>query len=195
MSSSLPPLAGAYFKRGDNVEVLRPNLFYSLATILQPPGPTHRHHYFVQFQTLDDDDNNNNINFNNINNYNYDDDIVREYVRVDDVRPVPPVELNMCFMIGNVVDAFFDNEGWRKGEIRDILENSRYEIVFDEGKLVQEFDQWNVRLHRVWDDGCWIPPLQLQVYNLDFDCIFNLHKLIKFLSFMLCVVYLLFYFS
>lgn len=83
-------------------------------------------------------------------------------MKVDDVRPVPPVELNMLFMIGNVVDAFFDNEGWRKGEIKDILENSRYEIVFDEGELVKEFDQWNVRVHRVWDDGCWNPPLQLQ---------------------------------
>lgn len=92
---------------------------------------------------------------------------MREYVRVGDVRPVPPVELNMFFMIGNVVDAFFENEGWRKGEIKEILENSRYEIVFDEGKLVEQFDQWNVRLHRVWDDGCWNPPLQLQVYNLE----------------------------
>ncbi|XP_074339650.1 protein AGENET DOMAIN (AGD)-CONTAINING P1 isoform X2 [Apium graveolens] len=167
MSPSSPPLTGgAYFKRGDTVEVLRLNLFYSLATVLQPPGPTHRHNYFVQFQTLENnnnDNNNNNLNNNiNIDYDNYDENIVREYVRVDDVRPVPPIELNMFFMVGNVVDAFFDNEGWRKGEVNDILENSRYEIVFDEGKLVQEFDQWNVRLHRVWDDGCWDPPLQLQ---------------------------------
>ena len=83
---------------------------------------------------------------------------------VADVRPVPPVELNALFMIGEAVDGFFDDEGWRRGRIREILENSRYEIVFGEGNLVKEFDQWNVRRARVWDDGCWNPPVQMKVY-------------------------------
>nr|XP_017220422.1 PREDICTED: uncharacterized protein LOC108197345 isoform X3 [Daucus carota subsp. sativus] len=150
------PLAGAYFKRGDPVEVLRPNLLFSPATVLQPPGPTRRHHYFVQFQTPQNHN-------TTIINHNDDSDVSRrEYVSVADVRPVPPVELNALFMIGEAVDGFFDDEGWRRGRIREILENSRYEIVFGEGNLVKEFDQWNVRRARVWDDGCWDPPIQLK---------------------------------
>jgi hypothetical protein len=67
--------------------------------------------------------------------------------------------------VNEKVDVYCDN-GSHKGTVKDILENSRYAVGFDgecsEG-IVSE--QCNLRLHREWDEGSWIPPLLDQVFS------------------------------
>lgn len=50
------------------------------------------------------------------------------------------------------------------GSVADIVENSRYSVPFVGVVEESAFEQWNLRLHRDWDDGSWIPPFDSQVY-------------------------------
>lgn len=92
--------------------------------------------------------------------------LLKEYVDLGQLRPVPTSELNRCFKPGDCVDAFLQSDGgWRRGFISEILENSKY--VVDFGGIVQEatvreIEQHNVRIHREWGDGSWFPPIQVQ---------------------------------
>ncbi|XP_022760730.1 DUF724 domain-containing protein 7 isoform X2 [Durio zibethinus] len=86
---------------------------------------------------------------------------VKGYVDLSHVRPSPSPELSRCFKAGDSVDAYWEN-GWRKGVVRDILENSKYVVGFHGNGAKEEeteIEQCNLRLHREWDDGCWVPPL------------------------------------
>lgn len=152
------PAAARHFNKGDSVEVLRSECLWFPATVLRLPSANHRNKFYVEFETLTAGEGNNTTT-------------TREYVNVGEVRPVPPVELHRFFKVGEVVDAYIEKEGWRSGgKIEDILENSKYKVSFDHGKqVITEVDQMSVRLHRDWDHGSWIPPLQLQVFeNGDF---------------------------
>ncbi|XP_061991990.1 protein AGENET DOMAIN (AGD)-CONTAINING P1 isoform X1 [Rosa rugosa] len=84
---------------------------------------------------------------------------LREIVEVGNVRPMPPRELHRPFKVGDDVDAFRE-KGWYRGTVREILENSKYLVVLD-GKADLEFerDHFDLRVHREWDDGSWVPPL------------------------------------
>ena len=61
------------------------------------------------------------------------------------------------------VDALHES-AWRMGSVADILENSRYSVSFVGVVDESAFEQWNLRLHRYWDDGSWIRPCDSQVY-------------------------------
>ncbi|KAL6193602.1 hypothetical protein ACLB2K_034686 [Fragaria x ananassa] len=84
---------------------------------------------------------------------------LKEIVLLTNVRPTPPRELHRPFKVGDDVDAF-RAKGWYRGTVRDILENSKYLVVVD-GQADQEFecDHFDLRVHREWDDGSWVPPL------------------------------------
>ncbi|XP_057467696.1 protein AGENET DOMAIN (AGD)-CONTAINING P1-like [Actinidia eriantha] len=51
----------------------------------------------------------------------------------------------------------------RVGSVADIFENSRYSVPFVGVVEESAFEQWNLRLHRDWDDGSWIPPFDSQI--------------------------------
>lgn len=161
-----------HFQKNDAVEVLRSPNLYLPATVLGLPSPKHRDKVYVQLETLNSRD--------------------REYVNVCEVRPVPPVELHRYFMAGEAVDAFVEGVGWRSGgKIEDILENSKYRVSFGEKEgeeVVEEIDQMNVRIHRDWDHGSWIPPFQFQVYTfIKFIIYISLKKNVLFLVLCGCV--------
>lgn len=45
----------------------------------------------------------------------------------------------------------------------DILENSIYFVSLDGvDEEIVKVEQWGLRVYRVWDDGSWLPPLDLQ---------------------------------
>ncbi|XVF62403.1 hypothetical protein PTKIN_Ptkin09bG0004800 [Pterospermum kingtungense] len=127
--------------KGDQVEVKRPNGANYAATVLRLPSTMQKNMVFVEYQAV------------------YEGSArVKGYVDVSNVRPLPPLELNRCFKIGDSVDAYREN-GWREGVVREILENSKYIVGFGEKEEESEVEQCNLRLHREWDDGSWVPPL------------------------------------
>ncbi|KAK6265234.1 hypothetical protein QUC31_016071 [Theobroma cacao] len=129
--------------KGDRVEVKRPNGAYYAATVLRFPSVTRKNTVFVEYEVINEGTKH-----------------VKEYVDLSNLRPLPPCEPNRCFVPGDSVDAHWEN-GWRKGVVKDILENSKYVVGFDgngEKEEESEIEQCNLRLHREWDDGSWVPP-------------------------------------
>ncbi|XP_051127915.1 protein AGENET DOMAIN (AGD)-CONTAINING P1 [Andrographis paniculata] len=157
------------FHKGQTIEVLKPIgnaaaatlvwLWYP-ATFLRSSPPQ----VYVQFDTLSEFEGHPTS------------PPLREYVRAEDVRPTPPSELHRYFKVGELVEGFcWENKGWRKGTIVDILEKSRYAVSFEEGDAhahahahahksssnprVDKLEPWEVRSLREWVDGSWHPPL------------------------------------
>ncbi|CAL8991073.1 unnamed protein product [Prunus brigantina] len=135
------------FNKGDQVEVTRPGHGstgpYYPATVLRPVFKD-KAHMLVQHQTL--------------TNPNADGSkTLTEIVELRNARPMPPKELYEFFKVGDDVDAYRD-KGWSRGTVRDILENSKYLVAFQG----QEFQcqQFNLRLHREWEDDSWVPVFQ-----------------------------------
>nr|KJB12692.1 hypothetical protein B456_002G031600 [Gossypium raimondii] len=130
--------------KGDQIEVKRPNGAYYAATVLRPPSAMQINMVFVEYHAEDGSK------------------CVRGYVDLTHVRPSPPLELNRCFKIGDAVDAYWEN-GWHQGVVRDLLKDSKYVVGFhgNEGKVEEksEIHQCNLRLHREWDDGSWVPSM------------------------------------
>ncbi|GAV71673.1 LOW QUALITY PROTEIN: Agenet domain-containing protein, partial [Cephalotus follicularis] len=131
------------FTKGEQVEILKPDpnttndVVYYPATVLRSPA-LHKNLISIEHHQI------------------------KEYVDLDSLRPTPPRELNRCFIVGDHVDAFFESECvWRRGVVGGILENSK--VVGVNGRSGEsEIQQWNLRVHRDWDDGSWVPPLPLQ---------------------------------
>lgn len=84
---------------------------------------------------------------------------MKEYVIPTRLRPSPPRELNRWFKAGDEVDFFRDSEGcWVRGNVTTVLEDSRYIVEFKgENRQETEVDHFNLRLHREWEDGAWVP--------------------------------------
>ncbi|KAI4301687.1 hypothetical protein L6164_034939 [Bauhinia variegata] len=77
------------------------------------------------------------------------------------LRPVPPKDTNREFKFGEVVDAYF-NEGWWEGAITQDLGNGRFTVYFRGTKEQIEFGKEDLRLHREWVNGNWVPPIEEQ---------------------------------
>ncbi|XP_008234600.1 PREDICTED: uncharacterized protein LOC103333529 [Prunus mume] len=85
---------------------------------------------------------------------------VEEEVDVALIRPLPPQESKYCcFKLGDVVDAFFCG-GWWEGVITDVMKDSTFGVYFRFAKEKFEFESEELRLHREWVKGSWLPPLQ-----------------------------------
>ncbi|XP_010464225.1 PREDICTED: DUF724 domain-containing protein 6-like [Camelina sativa] len=87
---------------------------------------------------------------------------MKEYVTPTRLRPSPPRELNRRFKAKDEVDVFRDTEGcWVRGNVTTVLGDSRYIVEFKGGNRPEiEVDQLDMRLHREWQDGSWVPSLQ-----------------------------------
>lgn len=148
------PSIGEQFKKGQRVEVLRtetnagtvwfPALVLCSATVAQEDN------VYVEFDAS--------------TMATCDGKPLREFVEVANIRPAPPQELHMFFKVGEMVEAFL-KKGWRKGKILNVLENSRYAVLFCDTSgedRVEEVEHRGLRAIKEWVDGCWVPPLQLQ---------------------------------
>ncbi|XP_050372292.1 protein AGENET DOMAIN (AGD)-CONTAINING P1-like [Argentina anserina] len=147
------------FNKGDQVEVTTsPHNFstgpYYPATVLRPVIKD-KAHIFIQYQTIAPHDGGA-------------PKPLKEIVAAANVRPTPPRELHRPFKAGDDVDALRAGR-WYRGTVREILESSKYLVVLD-GQAVKEFEceSFDLRVHREWDDGSWVPPpvedeLELQI--------------------------------
>lgn len=140
------------FNNGDAVEVLKTSPFtiWFPSTVLRsnPCKKTRNGQIYVEFHTLSGDESSQRR---------------REYVNAGDVHPAPPPELHRYFKVGDNVEVLYKEKGWRKGKVDDILENSTYFVSLDGVKdEIVKVEPWGLRVYRVWDDGSWHPPLDLQ---------------------------------
>ncbi|XP_041018908.1 protein AGENET DOMAIN (AGD)-CONTAINING P1 isoform X1 [Juglans microcarpa x Juglans regia] len=84
-----------------------------------------------------------------------------ETLHVSQVRPVPPGETRGCFLVGDHVDAYW-NDGWWEGEVTEDLGGGRYGVFFRVSEEQIEFGKEHLRLHRDWVSGKWVPPFEQQ---------------------------------
>lgn len=159
-------MAESHLNEGDRVEVIKmkgqsSSGPYYPATVLRSPT-RNKSHVFIEYQSL----------FFSKEVGSDGQHRLREYVDLNNVRPMPPPELNRCFKLGDTVDAYRDN-GWSSGTVKDIYENSRYLVLVHDTAQETEFEQFNLRLHREWHDRSWVQSLQEQVCYVH-ECIFVL---------------------
>ncbi|KAF6141986.1 hypothetical protein GIB67_037954 [Kingdonia uniflora] len=84
-----------------------------------------------------------------------------EHVHVSNIRPIPPKEEDPTFGINEVVDVYY-NDGWWKGDIIEVLEDSVYVAYFSIRGEKLEVERRNLRVHLEWIDGRWVLPEELQ---------------------------------
>ncbi|KAI3506000.1 hypothetical protein L1887_28353 [Cichorium endivia] len=137
------------FRKGDEIEVLRNTDDGSLpvwfpATVIDSPSPDGTLH--VKFTTL------------YMERYSKKGKRkrkkIKDYVDVADgvTRPVPHGEPHRCFVVGEEVEVFHGN-GWRRGEVTDVSENSMYSVVIG-GAVEVMVEKSRVR---VYPDGSSFP--------------------------------------
>ncbi|CAM8938606.1 unnamed protein product [Rhodiola kirilowii] len=83
---------------------------------------------------------------------------LRETVDVVQIRPIPPREAKVEFKLNDWVDAFI-NDGWWEGVIMKVFGNGRFEVFFRASIELIEVREEDLRMHREWVYGDWIPPL------------------------------------
>lgn len=84
-------------------------------------------------------------------------ELLKEVLHVSFVRPVPPVEKIERFELYDVVDAFH-KDGWWTGVVTRVLEDSRYQVTFDNPPDELEFGVSELRFHQKWVKGKWVRP-------------------------------------
>ncbi|PON93132.1 Agenet domain containing protein [Trema orientale] len=145
-----------FIKKGDQVEVTKPGHGstgpYFPATVLRSPAKTKFNNalVFVEYRTLKAP------SVNGTDGYQR----LKEVVNLVNVRPAPPPMPGpqLFFKVGDDVDVFLWN-GWSRGVVMEILEDSRYLVLYLDTAQEIVCPQHNLRLHMEWDDGSWVPPL------------------------------------
>ncbi|XP_028795305.1 DUF724 domain-containing protein 3-like isoform X1 [Neltuma alba] len=84
---------------------------------------------------------------------------LREMLDLHQLRPLAPRETDRRFKFGEEVDAYH-NDGWWEGSITEELGNGRFAVYFRPSKEQIEFGKEDLRLHREWVNGNWVPPLE-----------------------------------
>ncbi|KAI8531724.1 hypothetical protein RHMOL_Rhmol11G0157800 [Rhododendron molle] len=85
---------------------------------------------------------------------------LRETLDWVQLRPPPPPETRRRgFKFSEEVDAYH-NDGWWEGVVTEVLEGGRYTVFFRGTREQMEFEGSELRVHREWKDGNWVPPLE-----------------------------------
>ncbi|XP_062119899.1 protein AGENET DOMAIN (AGD)-CONTAINING P1-like isoform X2 [Humulus lupulus] len=88
-----------------------------------------------------------------------------EELDVSLMRPSPPKENNCTyFKAGQEVDAYYKGSWW-EGLVTEVFEDSSYFFVCLNGNHEVELEISNLRPHRDWVDGQWVPPLNVKFVN------------------------------
>nr|XP_016456376.1 PREDICTED: uncharacterized protein LOC107780367 isoform X2 [Nicotiana tabacum] len=95
-------------------------------------------------------------------------ELLKEVLHVSFVRPVPPVEKIERFELYDVVDAFH-KDGWWTGVVTRVLEDSRYQVTFDNPPDELEFGVSELRFHQKWVKGKWVRPGKQRTGSLMFS--------------------------
>ncbi|KAK1356811.1 DUF724 domain-containing protein 3 [Heracleum sosnowskyi] len=84
---------------------------------------------------------------------------LRESINVILARPIAPRERVRTFKMSEEVDANH-NDGWWEGVVTAVHQGDRYTVYFRPSKEEIVFSGADLRLHREWVKGNWVPPLQ-----------------------------------
>ncbi|OMP06315.1 hypothetical protein COLO4_08200 [Corchorus olitorius] len=84
---------------------------------------------------------------------------LRETIHAANLRPLAPRETSRKFKFAEEVDAF-NHDGWWEGTITKELDNGNFHVYFMGSKEQLEFSEDQLRLHREWVNGSWVPPLE-----------------------------------
>ncbi|KAM7481820.1 hypothetical protein LguiB_006403 [Lonicera macranthoides] len=110
-------------------------------TIIRPAKPKNK--FLIQYKTLTTDDD--------------DEKPLEETLDLVQLRPQPPRERPRSFEFSQEVDAYH-NEGWWEGVITKVMKNERYSVFFRATREQIDFDGKDLRVHREWVNGDWVPP-------------------------------------
>ncbi|PON81662.1 Agenet-like domain containing protein [Trema orientale] len=116
--------------------------FY-LGTIVQPRASDS---YLVQYKTL-------------VTESSKGSKPLREVVIFSQLRPAPPPEAKWVFKMGDEVDVYH-NDGWWEAVVTRELGNGRFQVFFGAYKEQMEFAKEDMRLHRKWVNGIWVPKFE-----------------------------------
>ncbi|KAK3012265.1 hypothetical protein RJ639_012176 [Escallonia herrerae] len=109
-------------------------------TVIRPPKPKNK--VLVQYRTLTAGSR-----------------PLREVFDVVQLRPPPPRERRRSFEFSEEVDAY-NRDGWWEGVVTRVLAGGRYAVYFRATREEMEFGESELRLHREWVKGSWVPPLE-----------------------------------
>ncbi|KAK6143838.1 hypothetical protein DH2020_024186 [Rehmannia glutinosa] len=85
---------------------------------------------------------------------------LREELELVQLRPPPPREDRRRFKFSEEVDAYY-NDGWWEGTITEVVgEEDKYLVFFSGTREQIGVTASELRLHREWDYGKWVPPLE-----------------------------------
>ncbi|KAI3792857.1 hypothetical protein L2E82_06748 [Cichorium intybus] len=147
------------FKKGAEVEVSSNDngfrgAWYS-GTVIKSKYSNNNHSILVEYKTLMADESGTKP--------------LRETLDVVQLRPLPPREKrDRNFKFSEEVDAYY-NDGWWEGVITAVLPGNRYSVFFRATREQLEFSRSELRLHREWVDGKWVPPLEEQEPEVSFS--------------------------
>lgn len=142
----------SYFKTGAEVEISSNDegfrgAWYS-GTVIRPlkSKSKSKRKIFVQYKTLMADE--------------AQTEPLREELDVVQLRPPAPRERCRSFMFSEEVDAYH-NDGWWEGVITEVhLEDNKFSVFFRSTREQMEFGPSELRLHREWVNGKWVPPIE-----------------------------------
>ncbi|KAL2536917.1 agenet domain-containing protein [Forsythia ovata] len=84
---------------------------------------------------------------------------LREELDLVQLRPPPPREKLQSFKFNEEVDAYY-NDGWWEGVVTGVLGEDTYSVFFRGNREQIDFKASQLRLHREWVNGKWVPPLE-----------------------------------
>ncbi|XP_021734488.1 DUF724 domain-containing protein 6-like [Chenopodium quinoa] len=84
---------------------------------------------------------------------------LKEKVDLVQIRPIPPRESKRVYELNDEVDVSY-NDGWWEGVITQVLQGGQYSVYFRPTREQTEFKDADLRLHREWVHGNWVPPLE-----------------------------------
>lgn len=140
-----------YFKKGAEVEVSSNDVGFRgswyVGTVVRPPQNDKRKEVLVEYKTLMKSESSTKR--------------LREEVELVQLRPVPPPEKHLKFKFSEEVDAWY-NDGWWEGIVTELLGGDKYAVFFRGTREQLHFKARELRLHREWVYGKWVPPLVQQ---------------------------------
>ncbi|KAG8369059.1 hypothetical protein BUALT_Bualt15G0110900 [Buddleja alternifolia] len=144
-------IIAAYFKKGADVEISSNDdgfhgSWYA-GTVVRPPPDAKRSSakVVVEYKTLMEDKAGTRR--------------LREEMELLNLRPPPPPENRRRFKSSEDVDAYY-NDGWWEGIITDVVGKDKYLVFFRGSREQMEFKGSQLRLHREWVYGKWVPPFE-----------------------------------
>lgn len=86
-------------------------------------------------------------------------DLPKRYINASQIRPIQFQDPPNQFLPNQVVDAFYEN-GWWKGKIVEVHDDSRYTVCFPDSRSQKnmDFGQESLRVHQDWIGGKWVHP-------------------------------------